>query len=139
MPPNYLMGNLPTNRDKKSRPFENSGIDYCGPFLIKEKQFRNRDKTKVYIVVFICCATKAVRMELASDLTTETYLAAINRFHDRRGISRNLYTDNETNFFGLKNEIFSIQARAEILVRRRSGPDREKCGPGRVICLAPDQ
>ena len=30
-------------------------------------------------------------------------------------------------------------ARAEILVGHRSGPDREKCGPDRVICLAPDQ
>ena len=31
------------------------------------------------------------------------------------------------------------QSRADILVGRRSGPDREKCGPDRVICLAPDQ
>ena len=110
MPLNYLMGNLPTNRVKKSRPFENSGIDYCGPFLIKEKQFRNRGKIMVYIVVFVCFATKAVHLELASDLTTETCLAAINRFHDRRGMSRNLYTDNGTNFVGSKNEIFAIQA-----------------------------
>ena len=29
--------------------------------------------------------------------------------------------------------------RAEILVGRRSGPDREKCGPDKVICLSPDQ
>ena len=28
---------------------------------------------------------------------------------------------------------------AEILVGRRSGPDREKCSPDRVIYLAPDQ
>ena len=30
-------------------------------------------------------------------------------------------------------------ARAEILMGRRSAPDREKCGPDRAICLAPDQ
>ena len=28
---------------------------------------------------------------------------------------------------------------SEILVGRRSGPGREKCGPDRVICLVPDQ
>ena len=108
MPPNYLMGNLPTYRVKKSRPFENSGIYYCGPFLIKEKQFRNRSKIKVYIVIFVCFATKTVHLELASDLRTETCLAAINRFHDRQGMSRNLYTDNKTNFVDSKNEIFAI-------------------------------
>ena len=31
------------------------------------------------------------------------------------------------------------KTRAEILVGRQSGADREKCGPDRVICLAPDQ
>ena len=106
----YLMGNLLTNRVKKSRPFENSGIDYCGPSLIKEKQFRNRDNIKVYVVAFVCFPTKAIHLELASDLTTETCLAAINRFHDRRSMSRNLYTDNGTNFVGSKNKIFAIQA-----------------------------
>ena len=30
-------------------------------------------------------------------------------------------------------------SRAEILVEHRSGRDREKCGPDRVICLAPNQ
>ena len=33
----------------------------------------------------------------------------------------------------------SVCPHAEILVGRRSGPDREKCGPDRVICLAPGQ
>ena len=32
-----------------------------------------------------------------------------------------------------------LLTRAEILVGRRSGPDRVKCDPDRVICLAPDQ
>ena len=37
---------------------------------------------------------------------------------------------------GLK--IKNTGPRVEILVGRRSGPDRETCGPDRVICLAPD-
>ena len=37
-------------------------------------------------------------------------------------------------------KLFSeLLSRAEILVGRRSSPDQEKCGPDRVICLAPDQ
>ena len=107
--PKYIMGNLPANRVKESRPFENSGIDYCGPFYIKEKQYRNRGKVKIYVAVFVCLATKAAHLELVSDMTAEACLAAINRFFDRRGMSRNIYTDNGTNFVGSKNELSAIQ------------------------------
>ena len=41
---------------------------------------------------------------------------------------------NKQNFIN-----FCLITRAEIVMGRRSGPDREKCGPDRVICLAPDQ
>ncbi|XP_034179509.2 uncharacterized protein LOC117603975 [Osmia lignaria lignaria] len=109
-PPNYPMGILPKNRLKQSRPFENAGLDYCGPFLIKEKKFRNKVKIKSYVVVFVCFSTKAVHLELVTDLTTETCLAAIKRFFGRRGKSKNLYSDNGTNFVGAKNEILKIKA-----------------------------
>ena len=50
----YLMGNLPEHRLQSNRPFLNVGVDYCGPFLIKEKCHRNRNKIKVYVAVSIC-------------------------------------------------------------------------------------
>ena len=56
---NYLMGNLPKERITQSRPFINSGVDYCGPFFIKEKEHRNRSKDRVYIAILVCFATKA--------------------------------------------------------------------------------
>lgn len=34
----YQMGNLPAVRVTAARAFENTGVDYCGPFLIKEKK-----------------------------------------------------------------------------------------------------
>ena len=58
----YILGNLPANRVKEACLFENSGIDYCGPFYIKEMQYRNRGKTKIYVVAFVCFATKAVHL-----------------------------------------------------------------------------
>lgn len=36
--PDHLMGNLPRDRVQCSHPFENVGIDFCGPFLVKEKK-----------------------------------------------------------------------------------------------------
>jgi hypothetical protein len=41
-PVEYIMGDLPAARTTESRPFTNVGIDYCGPFFIKERRDRNR-------------------------------------------------------------------------------------------------
>ncbi|XP_076396216.1 uncharacterized protein LOC105664283 [Megachile rotundata] len=108
--PTYVMGDLPKNRITQSRPFECVGIDYCGPFFLKEKKFRNKGKLKCYVSVFVCFATRAVHMELVTDLTTETCLEAIRRFCARRGKPSHIYSDNATNFVGVKNEILKIRA-----------------------------
>ena len=67
------MGDLPEARITESRPFTNVGIDYCGPFYIKERRDRNRRKIKIYAAIFVCLATKAVHIELVSDLTTDSF------------------------------------------------------------------
>ena len=79
----YVMGNLPQERVSYSRPFLNVGVDYCGPLHIKERRFRNRTKLKVYVAIFICLSTKAVHLELVSDLTTEAFLACLKRLFAR--------------------------------------------------------
>ncbi|CAK9795156.1 hypothetical protein ANTPLA_LOCUS1384 [Anthophora plagiata] len=104
------MGDLPKNRVIHSRPFTNVGLDYCGPFLLKEKKFRNKGKIKSYVAVFVCFTTRAVHLELVTDLTTETCLEAIKRFCARRGKPTNVYSDNATNFIGVKNEILKVRA-----------------------------
>lgn len=103
--PQHIMGHLPTDRLTQSRPFLNTGIDYCGPFMIKEKKFRNRNKVKVYVAIFVCFATKAIHLEIVSDLTTDAFLASLRRFFARRGKSKNVYSDNGTNFVGANNEL----------------------------------
>ena len=104
-PPNSLMGNLPEARVTQGRPFIRIGVDYCGPFFIKEKKFRNKNHVKVYGAVFICLATKAVHLEIVSDLTTEGFLLALRRFTSRRGRCSDLYSDNGLNFVGANNEL----------------------------------
>ncbi|XP_076384293.1 uncharacterized protein LOC143262290 [Megalopta genalis] len=107
--PAYIMGDLPKNRVTRARPFQNVGVDYCGPFFIKEKRVRNRCKIKTYVAIFVCFVTKAVHLELTSDLTTESCLGAFKRFFARRGKATNIYSDNGTNFVGAKNEITEVQ------------------------------
>ncbi|XP_015122817.1 uncharacterized protein LOC107045170 [Diachasma alloeum] len=99
------MGDLPQTRITKARPFLNVGVDYCGPFTIKEKKHRNRGQVKAYVAVFICLVSKAVLLELVSDMTTSGFLAALRRFIARRGRCQLIQSDNGTNFVGARNEL----------------------------------
>lgn len=45
-------------------------------------------------------ATKAVHLELVSDLTSTAFIAALRRFIARRGLCENIYSDCGTNFKG---------------------------------------
>lgn len=104
----YIMGNLPRDRVNQARPFLNTGVDYCGPFFIKEKKFRNRGKVKVYCAIFVCFVTKACHIELVTDSTTEAFLGSLRRFFAQRGKCLNLYSDNATNFVGANRELKSL-------------------------------
>ncbi|XP_041786290.1 uncharacterized protein LOC121601544 [Anopheles merus] len=59
------VADLPESRVTLTRPFAVSGVDYCGPFLLKST-IRNRSPTKAYIAIFVCFATRAVHIELLS-------------------------------------------------------------------------
>lgn len=99
------MGNLPKDRFESTRPFSNSGVDYCCPFWLKEKKQSNHKRVKVYVSVFVCLSTKAVHLELVSGLTTEEFIAALKRFFSRRGRANLMLSDNATNFVGARNEL----------------------------------
>ncbi|GFV99893.1 integrase catalytic domain-containing protein [Trichonephila clavipes] len=95
-----IMGNLPSERVNISSPFTIAGLDLCGPFLVKYKNQRKGTLNKVYIGVCICFSTKAIHLELLSDLTSDALIATLKRFTSRRGKCSKIYTDNATNFVG---------------------------------------
>lgn len=99
------MGNLPADRVTPSKPFNNTGIDFCGSIYIREGRRRGAKRVKAYVAVFICMAIKAVHLEVVSDMTTEAFLNAFKRFISRRGRPANVYTDNGTNFVGANKEL----------------------------------
>ena len=76
----------------KTRPFNRVGIDYCGPFNIKERKYRNQRRLKVHVSIFVCTTIKAIQIEVVSDLNTEGFLGA-----------QSIYSDNATNFQVARN------------------------------------
>ena len=57
----------------------------------------------------MCFASKAVHLELVSDLVTAACIAAIRRFVSRRGFPKNLHSDNEKNIVDSEKEIADLQ------------------------------
>lgn len=109
----YRMANLPQARVEQAAAFYHTSIDFFGPIFIKEKKLRNRNRVKVYGCVFICMSVKAVHIEIVSDLSTESFLAALRRFIGRRAIPAHIYSDNGTNFVGASNQLRELYALME--------------------------
>lgn len=100
-----LMGDLPTNRVAPSRPFACCGVDYAGPYMLKDGKTRNRVLIKSYLCIFICLSTRAVHVELVCDLSSVSFLNAFKRFSSRRGLPSHIFSDNGTNFVGANHEL----------------------------------
>ncbi|XP_055542651.1 uncharacterized protein LOC129728253 [Wyeomyia smithii] len=111
---------LPQSRVSPTRPFSVCGVDYCGPFFLKSV-VRNRGPTKVYVAIFVCFSTKAVHIELVSDLSTPAFLAALRRLVARRGKISELHSDNATAFKGASNALNSVYRMLKV-----DGEDRKQ-------------
>ncbi|XP_062539042.1 uncharacterized protein LOC134207338 [Armigeres subalbatus] len=96
------IGQLPKTRIAPSKPFNITGVDYCGPVYMKPVH-RRAAPQKAFIAVFVCFTTKAVHLELVCDLSTDAFIAALRRFIARRGLPSEIHSDNGTNFQGAKN------------------------------------
>ena len=99
-PQEQHMGNLPECRLEPGMVFRNTGVDFFGPMLVKER----RSEVKVYSCLFVCMSPRACHLEMVDDLSTDQFIMAL-RFIARRGRPQNIYSDNATNFVGANNEL----------------------------------
>ncbi|XP_037911915.1 uncharacterized protein LOC119652051 [Hermetia illucens] len=111
-PATQLMGDYPAVRINPAHPFMHCGVDFAGPFRTRMSKGRSTATLKGYICLFICMATKAIHLELVSDLSTEAFLAAFKRFISRRGLCKEIYSDHGTNFTGASKYINQEMAEA---------------------------
>ena len=103
-----LMGQLPPARVNPDYVFHNTGLDYAGPYHLKEGYIRRPITIKCWMAVFVCLCTKAVHLELVKDATAESLVACLGRFCSRRGLPHTIHSDNGSTMVGAKNELSNL-------------------------------
>ena len=95
------MADLPSDRLEATPPFSYCGVDYFGPFLVKE----GRKELKRWGCLFTCLTSRAIHLEVAKDMSTDSYLNVLRRFISLRGQVKRIRCDRGTNFVGACNEL----------------------------------
>ena len=101
------MAPLPQIRPRFSlRAFAQTAVDYGGPFITV--QGRRTRRQKRYLCLFTCLATRAVHLEMAYALDMDSFLNAFYRMVNRRGLPREMLSDNGGNFVGGNKELSDL-------------------------------
>lgn len=96
------MADLPESRlGYQFPPFSNTGVDYFGPIQVRH----GRKTEKRYGILFTCLSTRAVHIEVAFSMDTDSCIMAIRRMIARRGKPAHLWSDCGTNFVGANREL----------------------------------
>ncbi|GIX92297.1 reverse transcriptase [Caerostris extrusa] len=94
-PAKPLTGQLPRDRVVESPTFAVVGIDFTGAITIKAG---DQSYKKVYIALFTCAVTRAVHIEVVSDMSLKSFIFALRRLLSRRGGCKVIYSDNAKSF-----------------------------------------
>ena len=97
-----FMAPLPEDRLKPdSPPFTHVGVDYFGPMQVKQ----GRSVVPRYGCLFTCLVSRAIHVEIAHSLDTDSFLNALTRFISRRGKPNIIRSDNGTNLKSGEREL----------------------------------
>lgn len=118
------MADLPPARLQAfCRPFTASGIDFFGPLLVTI----GRRSEKRWGVLITCLTTRAIHIEVAHSLSTDSCILSLKNFTNRRGMPNDIYSDNGTNFHGCERELRAALASVdkEALMREFTTPNTQ--------------
>ena len=93
--PNLKPGLLPRYRTEQGLPFEIIGTNYAGPLYYKSE---GKKDLKAYILLFSLRVSRAVHLELVSNLTTTEFVKNFKKLISRRARPNIIYSDNAKTF-----------------------------------------
>ncbi|XP_053691700.1 uncharacterized protein LOC128740196 [Sabethes cyaneus] len=92
-----MMADLPVARMAAfTRPFSYTGIDYFGPISVVV----GRRTEKRWGVLMTCLTVRAIHIEIAYSLSTDSCILALRNFVARREPPVEIFSDRGTNFIG---------------------------------------
>ena len=95
----HIMGQLP-QRVSPSPPFTTQASN-----LLTHLPSSKPVLIKAYVCLFICFSTKAVHLEVVSDLITAAFTTSLHHFISWCGLPTEIHSDNGTNFVGAANDL----------------------------------
>ena len=89
----WTLGLLPRDKTEQVLPCEIVGADYAAPLYYKSK---GKKDLKAYILylIFSCSVSRAMHLELVSNLGTTTFAESFKRLISRRGKWNIIHSDN---------------------------------------------
>ena len=72
------------------------------------------ETTKVYVVLFSCCSSRAVHLERVPNMTTDSFICSLRRFCSRRGVPNIFLSDNAKQFKQTDNVLTFLFKQAEV-------------------------
>ena len=91
-------------RIQNAQPFEFTGVDFTGALYVRN----GGDESKVYICLFTCAVSRALHLEIVTDLTVETFLQAFRRFSSRKSLPKILISDNASTYMAAAEELLKL-------------------------------
>ena len=86
---------LPAFRVQEAPPFSTVGVDFAGPLFVSEK---GGYEGKVWVCLFTCCITRAVHLDVVTNMSSEYFIRCFRRFSARRGLPSRIISDNAKTF-----------------------------------------
>ena len=102
---------LPTERVKWVPPFTHVGVDHMGHFTIRDER---RDRIKAYICLFVCTTTRAVHLEVVTNLSTSSFIMCLRHLAAARGMPSLILSDNHRTFISGETFLLEMQQDPEV-------------------------
>ena len=97
---------LTRERTEGTMPFNVIGVDFAGPVKYRDKR---KEEQKAYVVLYSCCLTCRVFLELLPSLETTELIKSLNRLIARRGRPSKIYSDNGQTFVAAAKWLKKVQ------------------------------
>ena len=93
---------LPTARVTSSPPFAKCGMDVFGPFNVRQS---GRGYKKKWVLLTTCLVTRAICLTSLFDMSADSFISSLVRFHNQFPGVKEIWADNGTNFTGGSREL----------------------------------